>query len=352
MKPSQKSLKKTLPTLKRSSTPCITKRKLLLSKSKAVKSKKVNTEPLPSPNSSFNDDCKKASVRSTQRNFSPFSQVKLNFYLKLERRLWAMVQAVNEPSSFQKSREEFWELVKKNKVWEIEECFKDLKNRKAVRKALIVEMCGVMLATDLYRANDAVNNLKNLSLFIHQNYIEVLFAVNSTVKLPVNPSSKQLKTIIQTRRMTTIADKHISLSQNTEILSGLLKDICKHFRQYSKQSALSSSIFSILKSLNKVTYSTVREVISQALTLSEPILIPPEEPFLPSVSSETFTLVLDLDETLVHFVQNKDEGAVYIRPGCDEFLKDVSQWFEVVVFTAGLQDVIHKQVCGLGVRPT
>ena len=342
MKVSQKNMKKTLPSLKRSSTPCITKRKTAVAKSKSGKSGKVNTEPLPSPNNSFTDEVKKTSTRTTQRNFSPVSLIKLNFYIKLEKKLWDMVQSVNEPNSFNKTREEFWQLVLKGKVWEVEDCFKEVKIKKSIRKALIVELCGVMISNDLYRANDAISNLKNLSLFIHQNYVEVLYSIHTLVKLPQSQASKSLKSIIQTRRMTTVTDKRISLNQNTEILSGLLKDICKHFRQYSKQSALSSSIFSILKIINKVNYPTVREVINQALSLSEPILIPPEEPFLPQVPLGTYTLVLDLDETLVHFVQNKDEGAVYIRPGCDEFLKVVNEWFEVVVFTAGLQDVINK----------
>ena len=341
MKANQKSVKKTFPSMKRSSTPCVTKRKSAVAKAKSGKNGKVNTEPLPSPNNSFNDEVKKATTRTTQRHFYPVTLVKLNFYLKLEKKLWSMVQSVNDPNSFNKAREEFWELVLKGKVWEIEDCFKELKVKKSVRKALIVELCGVMISTDLYRANDAINNLKNLSLFIHQNYIEVLYQIQTLVKLPQNQASKSLKSTLQTSRMTTVTDKKISLNQNTEILSGLLKDICKHFRQYSKQSDLSSSIFSILKIVNKVNYPTVREVINQALSLSEPILIPPEEPFLPQVPSGTYTLVLDLDETLVHFVQNKDEGAVYIRPGCDEFLKLVSQWFELVVFTAGLQDVIE-----------
>jgi len=348
MKTTLKKGKQCTGLAKRSSTPCLTKRKAVMSKAKVAKTKKVNTEPLPSPNSSFTDELKKTKgsqflvCKSTSRASSPQIILKLSFYLKLESKLWEMVQNVSDPATFTKCREEFWESINKSKIWELENFFKDMKLKKSIKKALIVELCGVMLASDLYRANDAVSNLKNLSLFIHQNYIEVLFAIYSHLKLPQNSAWKQLKSLIQVRRMTTVTDKHISLHQNTEILSGLLKDICKHFRQFSKQSALSSSIFSMLKSVNKLNYVTVKEVITQALTLCEPILIPPEVPYLPPVPSGTYTLVLDLDETLVHFVQNKDEGAVYIRPGCEEFLRVVSEWYEVVIFTAGLQDVINK----------
>lgn len=78
-----------------------------------------------------------------------------------------------------------------------------------------------------------------------------------------------------------------------------------------------------------------------------PLLEPPRPEF-----QKKITLVLDLDETLVHssFVPMPDadfsiplqmEGQthmVYVRkrPSVDKFLKAVTQWYEVIVFTASL----------------
>lgn len=44
-----------------------------------------------------------------------------------------------------------------------------------------------------------------------------------------------------------------------------------------------------------------------------------------------YTLVLDLDETLIHY---NDEGFYLIRPGVPTFLAETAKHFEVIVFTA------------------
>jgi len=58
--------------------------------------------------------------------------------------------------------------------------------------------------------------------------------------------------------------------------------------------------------------------------------------YLPPQETPKLTLVLDLDETLVHFISR--EKKFKLRPGCIQFLKDMSQLFEVVIFTADAQD--------------
>ena len=71
-------------------------------------------------------------------------------------------------------------------------------------------------------------------------------------------------------------------------------------------------------------------------------------PFLPPLrSGKKYTLVLDLEETLIHCTlfskrdstaSNKDEGEedllVYQRPGLQQFLKEVAELYEIVIFTS------------------
>ena len=66
-----------------------------------------------------------------------------------------------------------------------------------------------------------------------------------------------------------------------------------------------------------------------------------EAPYLKNPSVRPYTLVLDLDETIIHFKineHNETEGVLQVRPGIQEFLTTLGQYYEIVIFTAATQD--------------
>jgi Dullard-like phosphatase family protein len=64
-------------------------------------------------------------------------------------------------------------------------------------------------------------------------------------------------------------------------------------------------------------------------------------PRLKKKSNKQYTLVLDLDETLIHFkaYPNDDSsGILQFRPFLSEFLSNINNYYELIVFTAATQD--------------
>ena len=62
-------------------------------------------------------------------------------------------------------------------------------------------------------------------------------------------------------------------------------------------------------------------------------------PYINEHPTKDYTLVLDLDETLIHFSINaQNEGHLFFRPYLFHFLNSVSEYYELIIFTAGLKE--------------
>ena len=62
-------------------------------------------------------------------------------------------------------------------------------------------------------------------------------------------------------------------------------------------------------------------------------------PYLPPKNPKyKYTLVLDMDETLLHFFFTQINGMFFVRPYCFEFLNDLNNLYEIITFTAGTKD--------------
>lgn len=64
--------------------------------------------------------------------------------------------------------------------------------------------------------------------------------------------------------------------------------------------------------------------------LEIPVLLPPK------TCKRKFTLVVDLDETLVHY--DKEKKAFFVRPYTRHFLRVLADHYEIVLFTAAMKD--------------
>ena len=61
-------------------------------------------------------------------------------------------------------------------------------------------------------------------------------------------------------------------------------------------------------------------------------------PFIKIPSLKKYTLILDLDETLVHYRHKKEGGQLLLRPFLDIFLNKMNNFYEIIIFTAGVKN--------------
>ena len=65
------------------------------------------------------------------------------------------------------------------------------------------------------------------------------------------------------------------------------------------------------------------------------------KPYITKPNNKKYTLILDLEETLLNFrlkSENKGEGVLKLRPGIFEFLDEIQNYYEIILFAASSQD--------------
>ena len=62
-------------------------------------------------------------------------------------------------------------------------------------------------------------------------------------------------------------------------------------------------------------------------------------PFLPPINPKyKFTVVLDVDETMIHFFFTYINGMFFVRPYLLHFLNEINKYYEIITFTAGTKE--------------
>ena len=92
-----------------------------------------------------------------------------------------------------------------------------------------------------------------------------------------------------------------------------------------------TSLKGVNKNKNYITNNNVNEYKSSKIKI----------PYLDFPSKKELTLVLDLDETMISFNFIEVEqglGKMRLRPGLEEFLEAIRDYYEIIVFTSGTKD--------------
>ena len=212
-------------------------------------------------------------------------------------------------------------------------------------------------------------NLKEISKVILQNFILILNLLKKYYKKEDEKKFKKIKTFMNFHtikknskknniilkifyfnniKFQKIIEKFLSekkWKKNFKKIHLILKQKIsfKHFKtevenilkNYQSKQLISESI---IQKTNENTLS-LKNIFGED---NEPnfILQPLNtDKYLPEIKkNKKYTLVLDLDETLIHFEEETEGGQFLLRPYSNIFLEKLSKHYEIVIFTAAVKD--------------
>ena len=168
----------------------------------------------------------------------------------------------------------------------------------------------------VFKLNDLVKS--NINININEySQLNIVDRINNNIRIILQNLSFLLNTYKTDNNIYIINFLQNLPTKNYENIDILFRE--KIFRVENINGSVLASIF--LKEHNKFK--------------TEPA------PYLKTINRKPYSLILDLDETLVHFKINPDcanEGVLRVRPGIVEFLEAVDKYYELIIFTAATQD--------------
>ena len=201
---------------------------------------------------------------------------------------------------------------------------------------------------NLFNINQSNNIINGQELFLYQRFQNKPFIFLSKINIQnlKETFDKNIFQIINLRNKHDKINLNLQLSQSkkrAEITSLLFKkenihNIIKNKNQpkaiknpLNIQNNFSNKIHS--KQQTKINYKNLIDKIKV------------KEPYLNFPCTKKYTLVLDLDETLINFQfisPEKGIGEMRLRPGLENFLEKIKNYYEIIIFTSGTREYADK----------
>ena len=332
------------------------------------------------------------SYNSLNNNFSTMANVtiiRLEDLIVLEDKLYKIVESFKHIKDVRKFIVDWWTFYnytpfKGNfEYFFIEHYEKVISHESCLLEFLSIIIIYDALGEGTINKND-ISKLQNLIYWIHQNYLiicdYILYTIN---EVKVNLWVTKLKNIVLSKITRKInRDENINLLKtgNKNIMI-MIKNILTIF---SKSQTMNINIYTYyLNKSQEISINTLNEYFKKKINenaykkvenfhyskilnstsnhnrafsnsiiqssqinqinqnKNKNIIIKEKEPYLPNKKDKkkVFTLVLDLDETLISFRRDENgRGILKYRPYLQQFLTEMSKKYELIIFTAGTKE--------------
>ena len=180
----------------------------------------------------------------------------------------------------------------------------------------------------IFNIYDHLNQIKSLSQNSYQIISDLLQSLKQYIRTNYdnikNPELIQIFTFLYDTFFSKDILNYDSLSiSNLEELFN--KNIFKYENKFSKNKILND-----INCINNEYYN-----------INKYDEIDTKVPYLKFPCKKEYTLILDLDETLICFKSSKNDeniGNIHIRPGLEIFLEVLKEFYEIIIFTVGTRE--------------
>ena len=339
-------------------------------------------------NNHFNELSK---TNNNSNSFSYINKVPINLedLLIQEEHLWLILNCLRVNGDFLPCCEQYLQFADITSIITFDLFFTENKIKKDVKINLFNEYISIMLAIFTILNNKIIANnnnnfnykpikhLKHIFYFLHQNILLIISTITSKINKDyiLNIWGNKLKEIVflrlstenkQEKKLNIINWEYNIINQNNSIIINILNNYIDIYFK-NKNNIYDSMIYNFIKmifnlynnnnefskidllyiksNLNSIRLEIIKYLINKQISqshssssLTSSFSLKPKSPFLPPIdkSKYTYSLVLDLDETLVHSIE--ETGNTFLRPGLKEFLEKLSPFYEIIIFTAGVKD--------------
>ena len=271
-----------------------------------------------------------------------------------ENKLYKILDNIRVQLNFNFVAEEYLEFSHISSLQTLEIFFKEPKLKKIITNSQIFEYTSAMLSVFVYMKGmltlSTVEHLKNILYYCHQNLILTIELMLKSVSLDYKDNIwvKKLLEIVKEKKSNTNKGKNeVVIEQNNNILFNCIGNFILLYFNNKADIRTFTVLNDIMCNIDRCSLESVKNNLSN---LKNMIIFMAENaknsfvhinlngPFLPKKTNKSdYTLVLDLDETLIHCL-DQQEITPLIRPGTEKFLEEMSNYYEVVIFTASVKD--------------
>ena len=306
----------------------------------------------------------KSTTNININNNSPLN-IKYEDLLLLEDRLNNIIFSLNEERSISNECFDYWNLFFNCSLYEnLEQILSsfDSEIKNLIKISLNYNLMSIIVSYNISFDKEVLNRIRPLlseMLELCNKLLIIIFEyIINISKINYNIWIKKINNLIQNLKSYDDSDTMLissgqnKLSQKDKMnynINFLMQKIYYILSNYPSSS--STLLINMFKKIKAKTYDEINDffrenilrekglkysILATTFLRSGETLSNKPAPYLTYRSPKKYTLVLDIDETLFHFrinEENDEQGVLKIRPGVFQFIDEIKEYYEIILFS-------------------